>query len=241
MLGLDPWVLAACIAIVFVGSTVQATVGIGMGLIAAPLLVTADPDFVPGAILIAVVPLSVGVVAAEHDRVDWRGCATALVGRVPGTVLGAVAVAVMSERALAVLIAGTVLAAVGVSLAGVRFATTTRSLLVAGVASGFGGTATGVGGPPMALTYQRQDPATLRATLAVFFLAGSALSIATLIVTGEIESRQLRLATALVPGVIAGVLVARPLRRRLDPSRIRGFVLALCVAAAVTLLVDTFA
>ena len=40
-----------------------------------------------------------------------------------------------------------------------------RALVVAGLASGFAGTTTGVGGPPMALTYQNSDPATMRATI----------------------------------------------------------------------------
>ena len=39
--GLDLWVALACIGVVTVGSTLQGTIGLGMGLLAAPLLALA--------------------------------------------------------------------------------------------------------------------------------------------------------------------------------------------------------
>ena len=66
------------------------------------------------------------------------------------------------------------------SITGRLFRPTDRSLVVAGLASGFAATTTGVGGPPMALTYQNSDPATMRATISAFFSIGTLMSLGAL-------------------------------------------------------------
>ena len=58
MLGLSIPVALMCIGIVFVGSAIQASIGIGLGMLAAPFLTLVDPSFVPVAIVICVVPLT---------------------------------------------------------------------------------------------------------------------------------------------------------------------------------------
>ena len=40
--GLDLWVALACLGVVTIGSTLQGVIGLGMGLLAAPLLALAD-------------------------------------------------------------------------------------------------------------------------------------------------------------------------------------------------------
>ncbi|MGZ8765296.1 MAG: sulfite exporter TauE/SafE family protein, partial [Acidimicrobiia bacterium] len=166
--GLPIWLALACIALVLVGAAVQGALGIGMGMIASPLLTMADHGFIPGAIVISVLPLSLAVVLQEHHHIDRRGAGLALLGRAPGVVLGAFAVAWAGPTALALLVSGSVLLAVAASLTGVHFRPTPRALVIAGATSGFTGTATGVGGPPMAITYQNADPLAARATLALF-------------------------------------------------------------------------
>jgi uncharacterized protein len=236
-----PWLLAlACVAMVFVGAVVQGTLGIGLGMIASPLLALADRDFIPGAILIAVIPLSLGIALRERGHIDRRGAGVALVGRVPGAVVGAAAVALTGPRFLAVLVGVSVLAAVAASLASVRFRTTDRAVFVAGMASGFTGTTTGVGGPPMALTYQHSDPAVMRSTISAFFTVGSIMSIAALALSGAMGVRQWQLAGLLVPGVVVGFLVSQHYARFLRNERARLAILSICAASALALLVEEF-
>ena len=45
--GLSNWLLALTIVVVVVGATVQASLGIGLGMIAAPILAITDTGFVP--------------------------------------------------------------------------------------------------------------------------------------------------------------------------------------------------
>ena len=137
--------------------------------------------------------------------------------------------------------AGSVLLAVVASLTGRLFRPTDRALVVAGMASGFAGTTTGVGGPPMALTYQNSDPATMRATISAFFAIGSVMSIVALWLAGEIGTRQLQLTALVLPGVLFGVVTARRVKHLLRPEVVRPAVLVICSVAAVALLAETFA
>jgi len=240
MYGLSVGVAVACMVAVYIGATVQASIGIGLGMIAAPMLAFADPDFIPATIMLAVLPLTFTIAWADRIHVERRDVGFALVGRVPGVVLGALVVAALSDRVLAVMVALSVLIAVAASLTGRLFRPTDTSLVIAGLASGFAGTTTGVGGPPMALTYQNSDPATMRSTISAFFAIGSLLSLAALALAGEVGKRQLQLTGLLLPSVALGVITARLLKDRLNPTIIRPTVLVVCTITAAALLIETF-
>ena len=238
MLGLSTGAIAACLIAVYVGATVQASIGIGVGMIASPVLAFVDPDFIPAAILICILPMTFTVAWFDRAHVERRGVGVALIGRVPGIVLGAYVAASLSDTVLAVLVAASVLSAVVVSLTTKRFRPSDRSLMLAGMASGFTGTTTGVGGPPMALTYQHSDAATMRSTMSAYFSIGSLLSIGALAIAGEIGPRQWQLAALLLPAVGLGVLTSRRFQDRLDPAAIRPAVLVVCTVASIALLIE---
>lgn len=240
MIGLSMGMAFACVAVVYVGATVQASIGIGLGMIASPVLLFADPDFIPAAIMLAVLPLTFTIAWVDRHHIAPRDVGFAIGGRIPGTIAGALVVASLSDQVLAVLVAGSVLLAVVASITGRLFQPTDRALVVAGLASGFAATTTGVGGPPMALTYQNSDPATMRATISAFFSIGSVLSLAALTLAGEVGVRQLQLTALILPSVGLGVVTARLIKDHLRPEVIRPAVLVICTTAAVGLLVETF-
>jgi uncharacterized membrane protein YfcA len=240
MFGLSVAAALACVGVVYVGALVQASIGIGLGMIASPVLAFADPDFIPAAIMLAVLPLTFTIAWVDRDHIAGRDVGFALIGRVPGTIAGALVVASLSDQVLAVFVAASVLLAVVASLTGRLFRPTDRALMVAGLASGFAGTTTGVGGPPMALTYQNSDPATMRATISAFFGIGAMLSIGALTLAGEIGVRQLQLTMLILPAVGLGVATARRVKDRLRPEIVRPAVLVICTLAASALLVETF-
>lgn len=230
-----------CIAIAAAGSAVQASTGLGFGLLSSPILAIVDTDFVPGAVIIAILPLSAAVAIECIADVDRRGAALALIGRVPGVIAGAALAASISQRSLAIGLAVAVLVAVALSFRLPRFRVRPGVLVAAGAVSGFMGTATGVGGPPMALVYQRSDARTVRATLAVFFGLGSLLSLAALAIAGDLHARQFRLELLLVPGVIVGIVSSRWMRRWVDGPRFRPALLTICAVSAVVLLAKQLA
>ena len=241
MAGLTVTTTVVCLLAVFVGATVQGSIGIGLGLIAAPVLVLADPEFIPATITIAVIPLTLIIAWADRAHVQWRDAGIAVLGRFPGVVAGAVVAATVSDRVLAILVAVSVLAAVALSLRNRRFHLSTTTLATAGAASGFTGTTTGIGGPPMALTYQHTDPVTMRATISAFFFVGAFMSTIALWLAGEVGQRQIELSMLIVPAVIAGALTARIVARFLRPHYVRPLVLTVCTASALVLFLDALA
>lgn len=229
----------ACVLVVYVGAVMQAATGVGVGILASPVLLLVDPDFIPATVVVAVLPLSFSVAIADRRHIDRHGVTAALIGRVPGLILGAIVVASISDTALAFLVSTTVLLGVAVSLTTRRFTPTTPALVAAGFGSGFTGTAVGVGGPPIALTYQHSDAVTMRATISLFFSVGSVLTAIALVVAGELGRRQLELVCVLLPSIGLGLVTARRYKSRLIGSGVRPIVLGMSAFSAVALLVRT--
>jgi uncharacterized membrane protein YfcA len=223
----------------FVGALVQGSVGFGLNLIAAPVLALVDPGLVPGPALASAFVLTLLIARRERASIDVRGVRLAMIGRVPGTILAAVAISSLPQRGLAVFFALLVLAAVAMSASRWHFRPTTRTLLGAGALSGFMGTATSIGGPPIALVYQREQGPTIRATLSGYFVLGSILSMAVLAVIGEFGGREIGATAALVPGLVCGFLVSRRTTRLLDRGLARPAILLESTASALALLLDS--
>lgn len=238
---LDPAVLLLAGLAVLAGAAVQGSVGLGLGLIAAPVMALLDPTLVPATILLVTSVLPVLTSGREPDAVDWSGLGFALAGRVPGVALGAWVVVTQPARTTAVVVAVVVLSAVVLSVTSWRARPTPRALVLAGVVSGVSGTATSIGGPPVAMLYQHSSGPTLRSTMGMYFLIGNVLSAAVLALAGEIGQRDLLRALALLPFVVAGFLLSGPLRSRVAGPRLRTAVLLLSAASALVLLVRTLA
>ena len=219
----DVYVVAA--VAVAAAACVHGALGFGLGTVAAPVLALVDERFVPGPLLCVGLVLTLLVAARERGALDVRGVRWAIAGRVPGTLVGAVAVASLPQRGLILLFAVLVLAGVALSVAGLRVEPTRSANFGAGAASGFMGTITSVGGPAMALLYQREDGARLRSTLALFFVFGAGLSLATLTVTGAFGGDELGLGLSLLPPTLLGFALSAASARWLDRGRTRAAIL----------------
>src|SRR5262245_23123945 len=203
----------------------QGSAGFGMALLAAPLLTLVDRAFAPAPLVLAVLPLSLLVAWRDWAHLDRHGLAWAIGGRLPGVALGALAAAALSQHLLALVLGAAVLVAVGLSMVTARLQPTRGTLASAGFASGFMGTTTSIGGPPMALVYQRSNGPTFRSTLATYFAVGALMSLAALTIAGRVGSHELRLGLLLWPGVVLGFVLSKPLTRFLDVGRTRPMVL----------------
>jgi uncharacterized membrane protein YfcA len=233
--------IALATAAVAVGACVQGVVGFGLGLIAAPLLALLVPELVPGPLLCVGVPLTLLVAFRERAAIDFHGIRWAIAGRVPGTIAGSVAVALLPDGPLVVLLGCVVLLAVVLSVGGWSVRPTAGTLVSAGLASGFMGTATSIGGPPMAMVYQRVTGPQLRATLAAYFVFGASFSLLTLSVAGEFGTHELELGLTLLPGVLAGFALSWLASRVLDRGYTRVAVLACSAVSAVVLIATQLA
>ncbi|MEU1483039.1 sulfite exporter TauE/SafE family protein [Streptomyces sp. NPDC005752] len=223
-----------------VGALLQVSIGFGLGMIAAPVFSLVDPALAPAAVLLLAGGVTATGLLRERGRADLRGCGWALLGRVPGVLAGTLLVVALPARHLALLIAGVVLAGVAVSMAGYVPRQRRSTVVLAGMASGLMGTATSVGGPPMAMVWQRRRGPELRATMSAFFLAGSLMSLAALTAAGAVGAHALRGAVLLAPAAVAGVLLSRQLTHRLNARRTRVAATALAIAGASVLVVQQF-
>ncbi len=233
---LEPLPLALALLFCTLGATVQAAAGFGLALIAAPVLVLLEPAFVPGPLTAASLVLTVLVAARDHAAMDLHGIGWAMVGRVFGTLGATVFLALASPRVFDLVFGVLVLVGVALSMAGVHVAPGRGSAAIAGGMSGLMGTISSIGGPPMALLYQRAGAERLRGTLAGFFLLGSSLSLVALAAIGRMGLREWWLALWICAPMVLGFIAAAPLRRRMDARRVRPLVLGLSFVAAVAVL-----
>ncbi|WP_246147782.1 sulfite exporter TauE/SafE family protein [Nonomuraea turkmeniaca] len=223
---------------VFVGAIVQGAVGFGLGLVGAPVLTLLNPELMPGAIQVVNLTLPLFTLAAEWRRVDWRGLGFAVLGRVPGSVLGALVVVYVSVYTRGIFVAVMVLVAVALTARALSVPRNGVTITSAGFVSGITGTATGIGGPPLALVYQSAKGPQIRATLAMFFFLSAAQSLGILALVDELPSRALTTGAILIVPMVLGFLVSGPLRRYLDGGKVRAAVLVVAAASAVALIVQ---
>jgi uncharacterized protein len=229
-------VIAVAGLFVALGGFVQSGIGLGLGLIGAPIVTLLAPALMPGSMLVATAALPVLILAREALHTDWPGVSWALAGRVAGTVGGIWVLAVMSLRALGIAVGTMVLAVVVLSIREAVVPRTRATLVTAGVISGVAGTATSISGPPVALLYQDETGPRVRATLSFYFIVGNSIGLAALAVSGHLPGRDVAVGLVFIGCATAGFAVAAGLRRFLDAGRTRIAVLAAAGASALVLI-----
>jgi uncharacterized membrane protein YfcA len=222
---------------IILASCMQASIGFGMGMLAAPIVAIVDPGLIPGTLIMLATLLTIFVVVREHQDIDLGGTGWALVGRVPGTIAGALLLAALPERALAMVLAAVVLVGVALTSFGWIPVPHRRNLVLAGATSGVLGTATSIGGPPMALVWQNTTGARLRGTMSGFFLVGSLMSIGALTLTGAVDGHTVSSFAVLMPAVAVGFGLSRLVNHLLDPQRQRWVAIVISAVGAIVLIV----
>lgn len=224
-------------AVVFCGAVLQGSIGFGLGLMAAPLLVLVEPRLVPAPLLLASGVLTVLLTHRERHAIITDDLKWSLGGRVLGTLPALAVLTVVPGERLGLAFGALVLLGVGLSASGWHLPPSPRVLLGAGALSGFMATIAAIGGPPMALVYQRESGPRIRATLSAYFVVGVAISLAGLAWVGRFGLAETALAGALIPAILAGFWVSRHTARRLDRGSLRPAVLIVSAASAAAVIV----
>lgn len=226
--------------VIVVAAFIQGAVGVGFALIVAPVFSLVWPDLVPVVLLIIMLPLNFLVAYRERGSLDRVGTGWITVGRTVGGFFGVLILAWISARSLNIFIGvSTVLAAVA-SLAAPSFRPGLKSLLGAGFVTGVTETATGIGGPPLALVYQHHAPAVLRSTIAACFLIGEVISLVMLWVGGRVGVGSMVDALYFMPAVFVGVYLSRLVHHRIGGKGLRAGVMVFAIAAGLFLMVREF-
>jgi uncharacterized membrane protein YfcA len=230
------WAWAAIAGVVALAATAQGLSGFGFSLVSIPLLALVVPvkAAVVGGAMLGLL-LSGSVVARDHRHVAWRTAGVLFVAALVGMPIGVWVIERVREQPLQVAIALIVLAFTGLLWRRVRLPTgSVAAELGVGFASGVLSTSTGMSGPPLVIALQARGvtPSAFRATLAVVFLGGSAVSLVLFVRAGLVTHDAWRVAAAGIPGLAAGLILGEWWFRQVDHERFRSIVLVLLVTSA---------
>lgn len=225
---------------VLVAAFVQGATGVGFALIAAPVIGLVRPELLPVCVLVLMLPLNLYVAWRERGAIDGTGARWITGGRVAGTAGGLWVLAALSAGQLSLFVGASTVAAALVTLLMPAFSPGRGAFVGAGLVTGITETATGIGGPPLALVYQHQPAPTMRSTIALCFLLGELVSLAVLLATGRVGLPQLQAAALLLPALVVGAVLSRLVHRRVNGRLLRIFVQVFAIVSGLVLLVKAF-
>jgi uncharacterized membrane protein YfcA len=229
-------VLAANAA-VLLGAILQASTGLGAGLIIVPLLALVSLDFVPGPVVLASVALS-GIMAVQGRReIQTSGLGLLSLFLCLGVVIGALSISAIPPQRAGIAFGALVLVAVAISVAMPDMQRNAPVVVAGGTFAGFMAAISGIGAPVLALLYQNEPPRVLRATLGMVFTISSTAILACLHFVGRFGAHEAWLGLLITPGYVLGFFVAIPMARRLNSGSSRKAVLVISTLSAVMLIV----
>lgn len=229
--------IIAVIVVMALGSLIQASVGFGLSLAAAPLLILINPLLVPGPLLGAALILTIMVSYRDRQGIEVAGAGSLMAGRAVGTVPGVLLIALLPLDGMRLVMGVLILAAAGMSVVGFRIRQKATTLFGIGIVAGFMSATAAVGGPPMALAYQHAEGQRLRGTLSFVLTFGTIISLIGLFLAGRFRLVELQMALTLVPGILIGYFLSRRTAAWLDRGYTRTAVLVLASATAVVIVI----
>ena len=233
---LTPLQWLAASAVIVAGTIVQGSIGFGVALLGAPLLYLIDPALIPAPMIVAGLGVSALVLWRERRAVDGAEIARVLPGIALGVAAAGPVMRVVDADTLGLLFGGLVLLGVGLSV-GRPPVPGRRLLFAAGGLSGFMGTTTSIGGPPLALAFQDRSGTRLRGTLSACFAPSALLSLLVLYWAGHLQLPQLIAGLSLVPAMVVGFWVSAWTAHHLDRHWLRAAVLVVSALAALAAIV----
>lgn len=232
MIALDLTVSVLLAAGTFAGAAFQGMVGFGLAFTVVPLLAVVEPLAIPTVPMLLTLPMVFGNLIADLAHIDLRGSGLIVLGRIPGTLIGAGLLMLVRPEVLGIVVGCALLASVVI---GVREAPplTDRNRMAAGLASGVMGTAAGLGGPPVSMVYPGQPAPVFRATVSTALLVGIGLSLTAVVVLERSSQQHVLMSLALMPAAVLGLGVSRVWGRNVSGKQLQRFVLGLGGVAAV--------
>lgn len=232
----DWTVYAIAFVTIVVAAVAQATVGIGFGIVSAPILAVIDPTLVPGPLLVLAGLTSFMVMIRDRADIRFGELGYALGGRVAASILGGLTASLLSTQGFMILFAVLILTALGLSISGWRVKPTKRNMAIAGAASGYMGTITSVGTPPMAIVYQYSPGPEVRANMSAFLTLGALVSVLSLSAFGAFTWSDLLFTVKLLPALLIGFWLSGSIKRFTDRGWMRPAMLSMCALAATILI-----
>lgn len=227
--------IAIIIGLTIAGSIVHGSIGIGLGLVAAPALVSIDPAFAPGPLLLAGQIVGARHVLAEYKSADLDAWKRGLFGVPVGVGVALVLLAIMSDRVLSILVGSLTAMAAAMLLLGLNLSRTPRAETAAGAACAFASLTAAMPGPPLVCVYADMKPSVMRPTASLLILSVAAVGFVSLLLSGNFGNHEFELLLWLMPGVIIGLVAARWVRPHIDKPWFRPLVLVIALIGGLAL------
>lgn len=230
---------------VAVGAAMQRISGMGVGLIAAPVLslLLGPVDGVLLVNLLAVINAATNTWGMRAD-VDWQKFAPIALAMVLGVVPGAWVVANAPTDVLLILVGVLLLLALSIVTLGKRYVPRVEGVLPAAVSGAIGGfmnTLAGVAGPAITVYAEaaRWPQKVYAATLQPIFLVGGALSFTVKVLSGaaDITAIEPALWAATLAALVVGIAAGTKLAPRVPPTIAHRIALGLAFLGGATALV----
>ena len=232
--------LLLAILIVTIGSTLQGSIGFGLGPFSVPLLLLINPIFVPGPLLLIALVLTILMYKKEKHAVNKNEIKWAVLGRIFGTITGAIVLTIISNNDLSLLFASVILLSLIIFISGIKLRLSILNLIIVGTISGFMGTTTSIGGPPMGLLYQNEKGPRIRGTLSGIFMIGTVIALISLIIINKFWIEEFFIALILLPGIFIGYYFSRYSTKILDKGYIRPAILVISAITSIILILRYF-
>lgn len=230
---------------VAVGAAMQRISGMGVGLIAAPVLslLLGPVDGVLLVNLLAVINAATNTWGMRAD-VDWQKFAPIALAMVLGVVPGAWVVANAPTDVLLILVGALLLLALSIVTLGKRYVPQVEGALPAAVSGAIGGfmnTLAGVAGPAITVYAEaaRWPQKVYAATLQPIFLVGGSLSFTVKVLSGaaDITAIEPALWAATLAALVAGIAAGTKLAPRVPSTIAHRIALGLAFLGGATALV----
>ncbi len=237
--------LVFSILIVAAGAAIMGTVGFGIVLVAAPvILLYLEPQQAVVVLNGLTAILMVMVLLRTWRHLELRASVGLIVGGMAATPIGVLALNAASPGVLRVTIAIVIIILALFSLTSVQlpFAQRRPAGPIFGFLTSLSITAIGVGGPIGAIYViaQRWKPETVRAVLALFFLASDTMAFALYAATGLVGRDTLANVGVMIPGLLIGFGLSAVLVNRINERIFRYTVVVVIVVAGGVMLTREF-
>ena len=158
--------LEAVLALVAVaaGALIQGSIGFGSAFVAVPMIALLYPEALPATPLLLALPMTTLMTAREWRSIDVTGFFLITGARAVGTAAGVTFLVLVPASFLSVLVGLLIAALALLSFFRPNFEVNNKTRIAGGMASGITSTTAAIGGPPLAIVYQRESPDVIRST-----------------------------------------------------------------------------
>jgi len=221
---------------VSLGALLQASTGLGAGLIIVPLLALISIDLIPGPMIFASLFLSFSMAFSQRQHINFDNLPILLSGISLGTLCAALVISHLNLALLGIVFGSFVLLAIVISIKAPQLSLSKLGYFSTGTISGIMGTAAGIGAPILALLYQHHSGPSLRSTLALLYFISSIIMLLFLHMADRFGLNELIYGFALVPGFILGFFISSKFLRFIDNGYARYAVLIISICSALLLI-----